>query len=118
MGGHNVVIAVMPEIGNNSAAIVATQLLNDFTSIRFGLLVGIGGGITSDDEDDIWLGDVVVSKPTATFGGVGVALEVCNIVTKLRINPMEEQGNRMHIELMEILLDGTTNTNSDCHCSW
>ena len=43
MGAHNVVIAVLPEIGNNSAAIVATQLLNDFTSIRFGLLVGIGG---------------------------------------------------------------------------
>jgi nucleoside phosphorylase len=70
MGAHNVVIAVMPEIGNNSAATVATQLLNDFTSIRFGLLVGIGGGIPGDDEDDIRLGDVVVSKPTATFGGV------------------------------------------------
>ena len=40
---HNIVITVMPEIGNNSAATVATQLLNDFRSIRFGLLVGIGG---------------------------------------------------------------------------
>jgi hypothetical protein len=70
MGEHNVVIAVMPEIGNNSAATVATQLLNDFISIRFSLLVGIGGGIPGDDEDDIRLGDVVVSRPTATFGGV------------------------------------------------
>lgn len=70
MGEHNVVIAIMPEIGNNNAATVATQLLNDFTSIRFGLLVGIGGGIPDDDEDDIRLGDVVVSKPTKTFGGV------------------------------------------------
>ena len=69
IGVHNVVIAVMPEIGNNSAARVATQLLNDFTSIRFGLLVGIGGGIPSDDKDDLRLGDVVVSKPPATFGG-------------------------------------------------
>ena len=69
MGAHNVVIAVMPEIGNNSAAMVATQLLNDFTSIKFGFLVGIGGGIPGD-EDDIRLGDIVVSKPTATFGGV------------------------------------------------
>ena len=69
IGVHNVVIAVMPEIGNSSAARVATQLVNDFTSIRFGLLVGIGGGIPSDDKD-IRLGDVVVSKPTATFGGV------------------------------------------------
>jgi nucleoside phosphorylase len=69
MGVHNVVVAVMPEIGNNRAAAVATQLLNDFPSIRFGLLVGIGGGIPGED-DDIRLGDVVVSKPTATFGGV------------------------------------------------
>jgi nucleoside phosphorylase len=64
MGAHNVVISVMLEIGNNSAAIVATQLLNDFTSTRFGLLVGIGGGIPSDDEYDIRLGDVVVSQQT------------------------------------------------------
>jgi nucleoside phosphorylase len=69
MGVHNVVVAVMPEIGNNRAAVVATQLLNDFPSIRFGLLVGTGGGIPSE-EDDIRLGDVVVSEPTATFGGV------------------------------------------------
>ncbi|KAK6337054.1 hypothetical protein TWF718_009840 [Orbilia javanica] len=70
MGMHNVVIAVMPEIGNNSAAAVATQLLNDFKSIRFGLLVGIGGGIPDDDEYDIRLGDIVVSKSKGTFGGV------------------------------------------------
>lgn len=69
IGAHNIVVAVMPEIGTNRAAMVATQLLNDFRSIRFGLLVGIGAGVPSDEED-IRLGDVVVSKPTATFGGV------------------------------------------------
>jgi hypothetical protein len=31
--------------------------------------VGIGGGVP-EEEDDIQLGDVVVSKLTATFGGV------------------------------------------------
>jgi hypothetical protein len=35
MRAHNVVIAVTLEVGNDSAAIVAIQLLNDFTSIRF-----------------------------------------------------------------------------------
>jgi nucleoside phosphorylase len=71
IGSHNIVVAVMPEIGNNQAALVATQLLNDFQSIRFGLLVGIGGGVPGEEEEnDIRLGDVVVSKPTATFGGV------------------------------------------------
>jgi nucleoside phosphorylase len=59
----------MPAIGNNRAASVTTQLLNDFQSIRFGLSVGIGSGVPSE-EDDIRLGDVVVSNPTATFGGV------------------------------------------------
>jgi nucleoside phosphorylase len=70
IGVHNVVIAVMPKIGNNQAASVATQLMNDFPSIRFGLLVGIGGGVPDGEDNDIRLGDVVVSKPTATFGGV------------------------------------------------
>jgi nucleoside phosphorylase len=71
IAGHNIVIAVLPEIGTNSAATVATQLLNDFPSIRFGLLVGIGGGIPDQDNAiDIRLGDVVVSKPTNAFGGV------------------------------------------------
>jgi nucleoside phosphorylase len=72
MKGHNIVIAVLPEIGTNAAATVAIQLLNDFPSVRFGLLVGIGGGVPDEEEggDDIRLGDVVVSKSTDTFGGV------------------------------------------------
>ncbi|PGG98005.1 hypothetical protein GX51_07047 [Blastomyces parvus] len=70
IGQHNVVIAVLPGMGTSSAATVVTQTLNDFKSIRFGLLVGIGGGIPVDGEHDIRLGDVVVGKPTDTFGGV------------------------------------------------
>ncbi|KEF52505.1 uncharacterized protein A1O9_11347 [Exophiala aquamarina CBS 119918] len=71
LAGHNVVVAAMPQIGNNAAASVATQLLNDFGSIRFGLLVGIGGGIPGKKgEHDIRLGDVVVSQASGTFGGV------------------------------------------------
>jgi hypothetical protein len=67
-----IVIAVLPEIGTNSAATVAIQLLNEFPSIRFGLLIGIGDGDPNEEEDgnDIRLGDMVVSKPTAIFGGV------------------------------------------------
>jgi len=50
---------------------VATQLLNEFPSIRFGLLVGIGGGVPDlANEIDVRLGDIVVSKPTKTAGGV------------------------------------------------
>ena len=40
-----------------------------FKSIRFGLMVGIGGGVPSE-EADIRLGDVVVSRSHKTYGGV------------------------------------------------
>jgi nucleoside phosphorylase len=51
MRGHNIVIAVMPKIGTNFTATVAIQLLNDFPSIRFELLVGIGGGVPDEEKD-------------------------------------------------------------------
>jgi nucleoside phosphorylase len=71
IGEHNVVIACLPEgqTGTNSAAAVAVQMKMVFPSTRFGLLVGIGGGVPSQ-EADIRLGDVVISKPHQTFGGV------------------------------------------------
>jgi nucleoside phosphorylase len=71
LGKHNVVIAVLPCIGNNDSGIAATQILNDFPSIRFVLLVGIGGGVPGNQKtDDVRLGDVVVSQPTDKTGGV------------------------------------------------
>src|ERR1700722_13678740 len=68
---HNVVVACLPSgvYGMISAATVANQMLFTFRSIRFGLMVGIGGGVPTK-EADIRLGDVVVSKPTGEFGGV------------------------------------------------
>lgn len=71
IGEHYVVIACLPEgqTGTNSAAAVAVQMKLAFTSTRFGLMVGIGGGVPSE-EADIRLGDVVVSKPLKTHGGV------------------------------------------------
>ncbi|KAJ5700536.1 hypothetical protein N7536_003549 [Penicillium majusculum] len=71
IGKHNVVIACLPygQYGIASATSVAVQLLSSFSSIRFGLMVGIGGGVPNE-EADIRLGDVVVSKPTNTHGGV------------------------------------------------
>src|SRR5271163_1143262 len=45
---HNVVIACLPAqvYGNNAAAIVA-NMWRTFTGLRFGLMVGIGGGISN-----------------------------------------------------------------------
>jgi nucleoside phosphorylase len=63
----NVVLACLPkgEIGNNNSATVAARMTFTFPSIRFGLMVGIGGVPKS-----VRLGDVVVSTPTDGFGGV------------------------------------------------
>lgn len=71
LSGHNVVIASLPEgsQGTVSAATVATNLTRTFPSIELRLLVGIGGGVPSE-KNDIRLGDVVVSAPQATLGGV------------------------------------------------
>ncbi|KAF1952675.1 ankyrin repeat domain-containing protein [Byssothecium circinans] len=71
VAGHNVVIVCLPagHIGTNPAAAVATQMRTAFKGIRFGLMVGIGGGVPSA-EADIRLGDVVVSQPQWNFGGV------------------------------------------------
>ncbi|KAF7713078.1 Uncharacterized protein PECH_001999 [Penicillium ucsense] len=71
IGEHNVVIASLPSgaYGNTSATSVGMQLLSSFHSIRFGFMVGIGGGVPSSLAD-IRLGDIVVSQPTDTSGGV------------------------------------------------
>lgn len=71
IGEHNVVIACLPagRIGISSAAAVAVQMKSAFPSIRIGLMVGIGGGVPSEDAD-IRLGDVVVGQPHMGHGGV------------------------------------------------
>src|ERR1700723_4215572 len=71
ISGHNIVIACLPSgvYGTVSAATVAAHMRITFPSIRFGLMVGIGGGVPSTNND-IRLGDIVVSKPTSGFGGV------------------------------------------------
>ncbi|CAN9208885.1 unnamed protein product [Alternaria alternata] len=81
INGHNIVIASLPSTGNTSAATVITQLRNTFKQIRFGLLVGIGGGVPiRTDNGPIHLRDVVVSKPERDHSGAiqydpGKALE-------------------------------------------
>ncbi|PGH17501.1 hypothetical protein AJ79_01101 [Helicocarpus griseus UAMH5409] len=71
LSGHNIALASLPVgyQGTVSAATVSAQMARTFPSITLRLLVGIGGGIPSDTVD-IRLGDVVVSIPSGTEGGV------------------------------------------------
>lgn len=73
MGEHNIVIASLSAgvYGTTSASTTAMSLLASLPSIRVGVFVGIGGGIPRlDASHDIRLGDIVVSQPDGTTGGV------------------------------------------------
>jgi nucleoside phosphorylase len=70
LSGHNVAIACLPgNQGKGAAATVATNMALTFPSIKWWLLVGIGGGVPSD-KNDIRLGNVVVSMPDSSHCGV------------------------------------------------
>jgi len=72
IGTHNVVVACtcteLEVNGQKPAAIVATHMMRSFP-IKFGLIVGIGGGVPSKRKD-IRLGDLVVSQPNGMHGGL------------------------------------------------
>ncbi|KAB8261294.1 ankyrin repeat-containing domain protein [Aspergillus pseudonomiae] len=75
MAKHNVVIARPVGQGKANAADVVVNMTRTFPQIRFGLLVGVGGGATDSPDPyvgkrDIRLGDVVVSKPHGKHGGI------------------------------------------------
>jgi hypothetical protein len=81
IGKHNVVLSSLPEgeYGTNVAATIAQGLRSSLPHIRIGLLVGIGAGVPGEQVDkannsmsypDIRLGDVVVSRPDGTNGGI------------------------------------------------
>ncbi|EHK44804.1 hypothetical protein TRIATDRAFT_178036, partial [Trichoderma atroviride IMI 206040] len=77
MGAHNIVITYpgAGTYGTTVAAQAVTNMVRTFPSVRFGLLVGVGGGAprppnSEDASKDIRLGDVVVSNPKGNHGGV------------------------------------------------
>ncbi|KLU85493.1 hypothetical protein MAPG_04516 [Magnaporthiopsis poae ATCC 64411] len=70
VGRHNVVMACLPdgEYGTAAASVVAANMLRSFPNIRFGLMVGIGGG--APGQTDMHLGDIVVGNPSYNPGAV------------------------------------------------
>ncbi|KAJ0417237.1 hypothetical protein BJY00DRAFT_316023 [Aspergillus carlsbadensis] len=68
IGNLNVVLTCLPkgQYGNNIAAVVATRMINRFPMIEIGLMVGIGGGLSSA-KNDVRLGDVVVGTGVVQY---------------------------------------------------
>jgi nucleoside phosphorylase len=58
-----VVLGLMPDMGNNPASASAARLLIHFSSVAHLIMCGIAGGVPwrKDRDDDIRLGDIVVS---------------------------------------------------------
>lgn len=121
---HKIVLAVMPdgEYGKSSALSVATHMLRTFPNIRIGFMVGVGGGAPSRDND-VRLGDVVVSRKGDGKGGVfefdygkkhqakpfestshlnSVPTSVMNTIAGLRSLDMS-RINRISLEINDIL---------------
>ncbi|EED16135.1 kinesin, putative [Talaromyces stipitatus ATCC 10500] len=71
LNGHYIVIACLPAgvYGTVSAAAVVSRMHSTFPSLQYGLMVGIGGGVPGENND-IRLGDIVVSKPVGKYSGV------------------------------------------------
>ncbi|OJI98667.1 hypothetical protein ASPVEDRAFT_125849, partial [Aspergillus versicolor CBS 583.65] len=68
---HEVVITCLPagQMGTNAAAAATAKMLAAFPNVKNALLVGIAGGVPSN-QADIRLGDVVISQPNGQYGGV------------------------------------------------
>lgn len=83
MGNHYLVIA-FPLGGSSgpvSLAHAVAHMTRTFYNIRFGLMVGTGGGAPSAPHpnnplNDIRLGDVVVSQPNQAHGMIYIILVI------------------------------------------
>ncbi|KAK8013076.1 hypothetical protein PG991_010451 [Apiospora marii] len=69
IGDHNIVIAQPVDMGTVNTALCASTVSQQFTNVRFALMVGIGAGIPSN-KVDIRLGDVAISVPRDDHPGV------------------------------------------------
>ncbi|GES58630.1 purine and uridine phosphorylase [Aspergillus terreus] len=71
MGAHNIAIASFPagECGIGVAGAMVAEMKRDLPNLEIGLLVGIGAGIPSS-QNDIHLGDVAVAVPDGDNSGV------------------------------------------------
>jgi nucleoside phosphorylase len=73
IGKHNIVLVLLVDMGKGAAAAAASSLCTSYPGVRLALLVGICGGTPKNaEQDDILLGDVVISHRIVQydFGGL------------------------------------------------
>jgi nucleoside phosphorylase len=68
IGRHDVVLALLPQMGKTNAAGAAAGVRSSYRSVTLALLVGICGGVPITNEDEqIFLGDVIISKAIVQY---------------------------------------------------
>jgi nucleoside phosphorylase len=63
-GNHSIVLALLPDTGNNLASTRAALLLQHFPSVNILIMSGIAGGVPNPDKpaEHVRLGDIVISN--------------------------------------------------------
>ncbi|KAL8366542.1 hypothetical protein RB595_010412 [Gaeumannomyces hyphopodioides] len=67
VGGHDIVLLVLPGMGKEAAAACSRSLLSSFPNVKLGLIVGVCGGLPNIDGSDVFLGDVVISTSIINY---------------------------------------------------
>ncbi|KAL4781066.1 nucleoside phosphorylase domain-containing protein [Aspergillus varians] len=104
IAGHHVAIVCLPEYGTNKAAIAAKSMQATFPNIRFGLLVGVRGGVPGHITDTVGtnairLGDAVVSLPAEQGGEIDGFRRVGALNNKQAANSFKECSCELEAEL-------------------
>ncbi|CAI0654350.1 unnamed protein product [Colletotrichum noveboracense] len=68
MGGHDIVLLLLPNMGKVGAASAAASLRSSYHGIRLAILTGICGGVPGvGTTNEVFLGDVVISKSIVQY---------------------------------------------------
>ncbi|OLN96505.1 hypothetical protein CCHL11_00580 [Colletotrichum chlorophyti] len=68
IGKHNVVMALLPNMGTTTAASALASFRSSYTELKLAILVGICGGVPGlGTETEVLLGDVIISKTVVQY---------------------------------------------------
>ncbi|KAM0521217.1 hypothetical protein ACHAPE_002692 [Trichoderma viride] len=67
IGKHDVVLALLSHMGKANAASAAAIMRSSYGALRLVILAGICGGVPYNGDDDIFLGDVVISSSVIQY---------------------------------------------------
>lgn len=67
VGKYNVVLALLPHMGKVNAASAVASMRSSYSSLRLALLIGVCGAVPHIENDEILLGDVIISKTVVQY---------------------------------------------------